>query len=79
MMPLPAGNSFMASKIGDIILPNRVKQLLGYGVVEGDYQFDPAGLHKHVRKMKWWAKGEWEDARGKQNGVEDTHRHDPLP
>ena len=49
-------------KIGDIIFAKQGQtRLLGYGVVEGDYQFDPArAYYKHVRKMKWWAKGEWE-------------------
>ena len=49
-------------KIGDIIFAKQGQtKLLGYGVVEGDYQFDPArAYYKHVRKMKWWAKGEWD-------------------
>lgn len=36
-------------------------KLLGYGVVEGDYEFDAARTHyRHVRKVRWLAKGEWE-------------------
>jgi 5-methylcytosine-specific restriction enzyme B len=49
-------------KIGDIIFAKQGQtKLLGYGVVEGDYQFDPArAYYKHVRKVEWLAHGEWE-------------------
>ena len=47
---------------GDIIFAKQgLTKLLGYGVVEGDYEFDATRTHyKHVRKVKWLAKGEWE-------------------
>lgn len=47
---------------GDIIFAKQgLAKLLGYGVVEGDYEFDATRTHyKHVRKVKWLAKGEWE-------------------
>ncbi|HOC00915.1 MAG TPA: AAA family ATPase [Verrucomicrobiota bacterium] len=49
-------------KVGDIIFAKQgVAKLLGYGVVEGDYQYDLARAHyRHVRKVKWISKGEWE-------------------
>jgi 5-methylcytosine-specific restriction protein B len=47
---------------GDIIFAKQgFTRLLGYGVVEGDYEFDATRTYyKHVRKVKWLAKGEWE-------------------
>jgi 5-methylcytosine-specific restriction protein B len=47
---------------GDIIFAKQgFTKLLGYGVVEGDYYYDTQRTYyKHVRKMKWLAKGEWE-------------------
>jgi len=49
-------------EVGDIIFAKQgFAKLLGYGVVEGDYEFDATRRHyKHVRKVKWLAKGEWE-------------------
>ena len=49
-------------EIGDIIFTKQgFTKLLGYGVVEGEYEFDEKRPHyKHVRKVKWLAKGEWE-------------------
>jgi len=49
-------------KVGDIIFAKQgFAKLLGYGVVEGDYEFDALRMqYKHVRKVKWLAKGEWE-------------------
>lgn len=49
-------------EVGDIIFAKQgFAKLLGYGVVEGDYEFDATRAHyKHVRKVKWLAKGEWE-------------------
>jgi MoxR-like ATPase len=47
---------------GDIIFAKQGQtRLLGYGIVEGDYQYEPKReYYKHVRKMKWLAKGKWE-------------------
>ncbi len=49
-------------KKGDIIFAKQgSSKLMGYGEVKGDYIFDPQRpYHKHVRKVKWLAKGEWE-------------------
>lgn len=49
-------------EVGDIIFAKQgFAKLLGYGVVEGDYEFDATrSRYKHVRKVKWLAKGEWE-------------------
>lgn len=49
-------------EVGDIIFAKQgFSRILGYGVVEGDYEFDATRTHyKHVRKVKWLAKGEWE-------------------
>lgn len=36
-------------------------KVFGYGVVEGDYVFEPERqTHRHVRKVKWLNTGEWE-------------------
>jgi 5-methylcytosine-specific restriction protein B len=47
---------------GDIIFAKHgLTRLLGYGVVESDYDFDPERTHyKHIRRMKWLARGEWD-------------------
>jgi len=49
-------------KKGDIIFAKQGQtKLLGYGVVEGEYEFDEKRTQfKHVRKVKWLAGGEWE-------------------
>jgi len=53
-------------KIGDIIFVNQGRtKLIGYGVVEGDYDFDATRPYfKNVRKVNWLAKGEWEMPEG---------------
>ena len=45
--------------VGDVIFAKKGStQLLGYGIVLGDYYFDDTRLeYKHVRKVKWFAKG----------------------
>lgn len=47
---------------GDVIFAKQGStQLLGYGVVGSDYDFDTTRTrYKHVRKVKWQSKGEWE-------------------
>lgn len=54
-------------KVGDIIFVNQGRTgLLGYGVVEGDYEFDASRpFFKHTRKVGWLAKGEWKMPEGK--------------
>jgi 5-methylcytosine-specific restriction enzyme B len=49
-------------KPGDIIFAKQgFSRLLGYGEVEGNYKFDfNRSSFKHVRKVNWMAKGEWE-------------------
>jgi 5-methylcytosine-specific restriction protein B len=48
--------------VGDIIFAKQgVGKLLGYGVVEGGYEFDDTRQnYKHVHKVRWLAKGQWE-------------------
>jgi hypothetical protein len=47
-------------QVGDIIFVNQGRtKLLGYGQVEGDYQFDTSRpYYKNTRKVKWLAKQE---------------------
>lgn len=47
---------------GDVIIAKQGStKLLGFGRVEDIYEFDNARPHyKHVRKVKWHAKGEWD-------------------
>ena len=53
-------------EIGDIIFAKQgFTKVLGYGVVEGEYEFDEKRpQYKHVRKVKWLANGEWEMPQG---------------
>ena len=48
-------------KPGDIVFAKKGMHLVvGRGVVESDYEFDPERTHyKNVRKVKWTHKGEW--------------------
>jgi 5-methylcytosine-specific restriction enzyme B len=48
-------------EIGDIIFAKQgSSSLLGYGVVEGQYDFHETRTnYKHLRKVKWLAKGDW--------------------
>jgi len=50
-------------KVGDIIIPKKgTKYYLGYGIVQSEYQFDPAAEHyTSIRKVNWIKKGEWEE------------------
>lgn len=54
-------------RVGDIIFVNQGRTgLLGYGVVDGDYEFDASRpFFKHTRKVAWLAKGEWKMPEGK--------------
>jgi 5-methylcytosine-specific restriction protein B len=49
-------------KKGDAVFAKKGRtQLIGYGIVEGDYEFDKNREHyKHVRKIKWMKNGLWE-------------------
>jgi len=48
-------------RIGDIIFSKQGKtKIIGYGIVEGDYEFDGSrAKYKQIRKVRWLAKGEW--------------------
>ncbi len=48
-------------KQGDIVFAKRGMHLvIGRGVVESDYYFDPERrIYKNIRKVKWTHKGEW--------------------
>lgn len=48
-------------KPGDIVFAKKGRQqIIGRGVVEGDYVFDDSReSHKNIRKIKWTHKGEW--------------------
>ncbi len=49
-------------KPGDIVFAKKGMHLvIGRGVVESEYEFDPSRAHyKNVRKVKWTHKGEWQ-------------------
>lgn len=49
-------------KIGDIIYAKKgIKAIVGRGVVTSDYTYDENREdYKHIRKVKWTDKGEWE-------------------
>ena len=66
---------------GDIIFAKQgFTKLLGYGVVEGDYDFDATRTHyKHVRKVKWLAKGEWEMPEDSKMAVKTLTDITPYP
>ena len=47
--------------INDIIFVKQgITNLIGYGVVEGDYEFDATRTKfRHIRKVRWLGKGNW--------------------
>lgn len=49
-------------KIGDIVFAKKgMTKIVGRGVVTSDYIFDASRMNfKHIRKVKWTHKGEWE-------------------
>lgn len=49
-------------KIGDVVFAKKgVNKVIGKGVVTSDYIYDPSRKsYKHVRKVDWQYKGEWE-------------------
>lgn len=54
-------NFIAEMKIGDIIFVKKgTSNLLGYGVVDSDYKFEPnADRFKHIRSVQWKNKGNW--------------------
>lgn len=49
-------------QIGDIVFAKKgMYKVIGRGIVETDYIYDPSRKsYKHIRKIKWTHKGEWE-------------------
>ena len=49
-------------KVGDIIFVKKgIHKIIGKGIVESDYIYDSSReTYKHIRKIKWTDKGEWE-------------------
>jgi 5-methylcytosine-specific restriction protein B len=49
-------------KPGDIVFCKKgLHYIVGCGVVTSDYDYDPTrAMYKHIRKVKWTHKGEWE-------------------
>ena len=49
-------------KPGDIVFAKKgMHQVIGRGVVESEYEFDPErSRYKNIRKVKWTHKGEWQ-------------------
>ena len=50
-------------KPGDIVIAKKgVTEYLGYGIIEGDYEYDiTREKSKHIRKVSWKKKGSWEE------------------
>lgn len=58
-----ANYNFMSEmNIGDVVFVKKgISRLLGYGIVESDYVFDSTrNQFKHVRRMNWKKKGNWD-------------------
>ena len=68
-------------EVGDIIFAKQgLAKLLGYGVVEGDYEFDATRAHyKHLRKVKWLTKGEWEMPKDSKMALKTLTDITPYP
>ena len=67
-------------KIGDIIFSKHGKsKIIGYGVVEGDYEFDDSReKYKQIRKVKWMSKGEWVLPNGNEMAVKTLTNITPF-
>ena len=66
-------------KPGDIVFARKgVKEIVGLGIVESDYIYDPDYIHDgeyeymHVRKVKWLEKGSWIYKNGNKQFPQDT-------
>lgn len=48
-------------QIGDVVFAKRgIHHIIGYGIVDSDYRFDPNRTeYKHVRTVRWLKSGEW--------------------
>jgi 5-methylcytosine-specific restriction enzyme B len=53
---------------GDILFAKKgLKKVVGYGIVTGDYEYDPSrGWYKHMRSVQWLADGVWHLPAGEQ-------------
>jgi 5-methylcytosine-specific restriction protein B len=49
-------------QVGDVVFAKQGgSRILGHGVVESDYEFDDSReAYKHVRRVKWLKKGDWQ-------------------
>ena len=67
-------------KIGDIIFSKQGRsKIIGYGVVEGDYELDNIGEpYKNIRKVKWLSKGEWVLPNGKKMALKTLTNITPI-
>jgi hypothetical protein len=67
-------------KIGDIIFSKQGKsKIIGYGVVEGDYEFDDSReKYKQIRKVRWLSKGEWVLPNGNEMAVKTLTNITPF-
>lgn len=67
-------------KIGDIIFSKHGKsKIIGYGVVEGGYEFDDSReKYKQIRKVKWLSKGEWVLPNGNEMAVKTLTNITPF-
>jgi len=66
-------------KPGDIVLAKKgVSKYVGYGIVVGDYYFDPDREYfKHTRDVKWLKKGQWTN--GDKGPVKTLTNITPYP
>ncbi len=66
---------------GDIIFAKQgMSRLLGYGVVEGEYEFDAKrARYQHVRRVKWLAQGDWELPEGGKLPLKTLTDMTPFP
>ena len=47
-------------QIGDVVFAkNGNSEIIGRGIVEGDYEYNPDGNYHKLRKVKWTDKGNW--------------------
>ena len=48
-------------QIGDVVFAkNGMSEIIGRGIVEGDYEYDTTRPYHKIRKVKWTHKGHWE-------------------
>lgn len=48
-------------QIGDVVFAKKgMSEIIGRGIVEGDYEYDTTRPYHKIRKVKWTHKGHWE-------------------